>query len=50
MRFLASPAPGPSLDRIGTRVFIASMLRSTPNMNLNDAQARHITASLSELQ
>jgi cytochrome c2 len=61
---------GPPLDRIGTRVFIAGMLRNTPdnmvrwlknpqavipgnampNMNLNDAQARDITAYLAELQ
>jgi cytochrome c2 len=61
---------GPPLDRIGTRVFIAGMLRNTPenmvrwlknpqaiipgnampNMNLNDAQARDITAYLIELQ
>src|SRR5205807_9451731 len=61
---------GPPLDHIGTRVFIAGMLRNTPdnmvrwlknpqaiipgnampNMNLNDAQARDITAYLAELQ
>jgi cytochrome c2 len=61
---------GPPLDRIGTRVFIAGMLRNTPDnmvrwlknpqaiipgnampdMNLNDAQARDITAYLAELQ
>jgi cytochrome c1 len=61
---------GPPLDHMGTRVFIAGMLRNTPdnmvrwlknpqaiipgnampNMNLNDAQARDITAYLAELQ
>jgi cytochrome c2 len=61
---------GPPLDRIGARVFIAGMLRNTPenmvrwlknpqavipgnampNMNLNDAQARDITAYLADLQ
>jgi cytochrome c1 len=61
---------GPPLDHIGTRVFIAGMLRNTPdnmvrwlknpqaiipgnampNMNLNDAQARDITAYLAGLQ
>ena len=61
---------GPPLDKIGTRVFIAGMLRNTPdnmvrwlknpqavipgnampNMNLNEAQARDITAYLAELQ
>ncbi|HZY13364.1 MAG TPA: c-type cytochrome [Beijerinckiaceae bacterium] len=61
---------GPPLDHIGTRVFIAGMLRNSPdnmvrwlknpqaiipgnampNMNLNDAQARDITAYLAELQ
>jgi cytochrome c2 len=61
---------GPPLDKIGTRVFIAGMLRNTPdnmvrwlknpqaiipgnampNMNLNDAQARDITAYLAGLQ
>jgi cytochrome c2 len=61
---------GPPLDHIGTRVFIAGMLRNTPdnmvrwlknpqavipgnampNMNINDAQARDITAYLAELQ
>jgi cytochrome c1 len=61
---------GPPLDHIGTRVFIAGMLRNTPdnmvrwlknpqavipgnampNMNLSDAQARDITAYLTELQ
>ena len=61
---------GPPLDHIGTRVFIAGMLRNTPenmvrwlknpqavipgnampNMNLNDAQARDITAYLAELR
>ena len=60
---------GPPLDRMGTRVFIAGMLRNTPenmvrwlknpqaiipgnampNMNLDDAQARDITAYLAEL-
>ena len=61
---------GPPLDHIGTRVFIAGMLRNTPdnmvrwlknpqavipgnampNMNLNDKQARDITAYRAELQ
>jgi cytochrome c1 len=61
---------GPPLDHIGTRVFIAGMLRNTPdnmvrwlrnpqaiipgnampNMNLNEAQARDITAYLAGLQ
>jgi cytochrome c1 len=61
---------GPPLDHIGTRVFVAGMLRNTPdnmvrwlknpqaiipgnampNMNLNDAQTRDITAYLAELQ
>jgi cytochrome c1 len=61
---------GPPLDHIGTRVFIAGMLRNTPdnmvawlknpqavipgnampNMNLNDAQARDITAYLAGLR
>jgi cytochrome c2 len=61
---------GPPLDHIGNRVFIAGMLRNTPdnmmrwlknpqaiipgnampNMNLNDAQARDITAYLAKLQ
>jgi cytochrome c2 len=61
---------GPPLDKIGTRVFIAGMLRNSPdnmvrwlknpqevipgnampNMNLNEAQARDITAYLAELQ
>ena len=61
---------GPPLDHIGTRVFIAGILRNSPdnmvrwlknpqaiipgnampNMNLNDAQARDITAYLAELQ
>jgi cytochrome c2 len=61
---------GPPLDHIGTRVFIAGMLRNTPDnmvrwlknpqaiisgnampdMNLNEAQARDITAYLAGLQ